>query len=347
MKISKLDEKEFSWLKDSDFYGSLDLDDPEEEITIDYCSINENDINLLLDISHLWGVNFYPVKFFTLLFKTLPEKKLKEFYELTHSKFHKFLLEIIKLDKVDRKHELCDKSVENGYLDCLIYAYRNRCFWYKGTCAIASKHGNLNCLKFLRENNCPWNEYTAFYAAGYDRLDCLKFCYENDCPLNKEIFVWSVGKGKMYSIENDLKEDEKATGSIECLKYLYLISQNSNFTWDEDTTACASYTGNLDGLVFAHENGCPLSRSACDFAAKNGHLLCLKYSHEQGCPWNERTCFLAANNGHLDVLIYLHENGCPWNGETSDVSAGNGYLDIFMKTVVPGTMKQVCLQQNI
>lgn len=68
--------------------------------------------------------------------------------------------------------------------------------------------------------------------------------------------------------------------------------------------------GNLECLVFAHENGCSWDSSTCSAAAGNGQLECLKYAHENGCPWSARTCEDAAANGQLECLMYAHENGC-------------------------------------
>jgi len=55
---------------------------------------------------------------------------------------------------------------------------------------------------------------------------------------------------------------------------------------------------------------------------RSGELDCLIYAHENGCRWDERTCTAAARNQHLKCLTYLHENGCPWNYETLLISNG-------------------------
>ena len=58
----------------------------------------------------------------------------------------------------------------------------------------------------------------------------------------------------------------------------------------------ASY-GQLNILIWAHENGHSWSESTCRHAAR-GHLTCLKYLHENGCPWDKDACCAAAQ-GHL------------------------------------------------
>ena len=60
-------------------------------------------------------------------------------------------------------------------------------------------------------------------------------------------------------------------------------------------------------------------------AARYGNLNCLIYLHEQGCLWNSWTCVAAARGGHLVCLIYLHENGCEWTVSTIRAAAANSH----------------------
>lgn len=86
----------------------------------------------------------------------------------------------------------------------------------------------------------------------------------------------------------------------------------------------------LDILKYIHENGCSLSRKACNRAAKNGHLEILKYLHKIGCNWSTMTCCYAAKNGHLEILKYLLENGCSWNSAWICFGAvENNHLEII------------------
>jgi len=85
--------------------------------------------------------------------------------------------------------------------------------------------------------------------------------------------------------------------------------------------------GNMDCLVYAHQNGCRWNKETCSVAARMGYLECLKYARENGCPWDELTCASAVENGNMDCLVYAHQNGCPWNEETCSVAAKRGYLE--------------------
>jgi hypothetical protein len=118
----------------------------------------------------------------------------------------------------------------------------------------------------------------------------------------------------MYAAEN---------GQLECLVYLH----ENGCPWDR-RSACkyAAHNGRLGCLQYLHENGCPWDEHACEEAAGGGHLGCLEYLHKSGCHWDEYACEEAAYNGQLDCLKYLHENGCPWDKDACTWAAGGGHL---------------------
>ena len=105
------------------------------------------------------------------------------------------------------------------------------------------------------------------------------------------------------------------------------------YPWDEEVCECAAREGNLEILIYLHENGCPWNEKTCSAAAGKGHYECLTYAHENSCPWDKFACTTAASNGQLECLEYLHapsgevKNGCPWNELTCKYAAENGYLD--------------------
>ncbi len=82
MKLSKLEEKGYEWLKDSDVYNSLDPEDT-DEIDFIYCSDQEENIYLFLNVINLWGVNFCPLEFFDLFIKERAKLINKEIIKLT------------------------------------------------------------------------------------------------------------------------------------------------------------------------------------------------------------------------------------------------------------------------
>ena len=87
-KLSLLDKEEYAWLKNSDFYLSFEKDEEDEEEDeeeakekgkekenekelkgVIFCSENTNSIKEFLKVGKFWIVNYYPNKFYDLLFK--------------------------------------------------------------------------------------------------------------------------------------------------------------------------------------------------------------------------------------------------------------------------------------
>eukprot|EP00029_Vermamoeba_vermiformis_P003958 TRINITY_DN14497_c0_g1_i1.p1 TRINITY_DN14497_c0_g1~~TRINITY_DN14497_c0_g1_i1.p1 ORF type:complete len:273 (-),score=19.31 TRINITY_DN14497_c0_g1_i1:127-945(-) len=115
-------------------------------------------------------------------------------------------------------------------------------------------------------------------------------------------------------------------GYLLCMKYVH---ETGSLQWTEDTCKHTAFTGQLETLIYAHENGCPWGRETCEVAASCGQLEILKYAHEHGCPWDEQTCYFAASNGELNCLKYAHESGCSWNATTCSAAADGGYLEVL------------------
>ena len=84
-----------------------------------------------------------------------------------------------------------------------------------------------------------------------------------------------------------------------------------NVLWDKRTCEIAAAYGNLDCLIYAHENGCPWDEKTCEIAASRGSLNCLKYAFKNKFSQNKKTCQSAATNEQLDCFKYAFKNGCP------------------------------------
>lgn len=69
MFIKDLNSPEYQWLKKSEFYESLDLDEDDEEIDLKICSVNTSNIKIFYEITEFWGVYYYPKELYSLLFK--------------------------------------------------------------------------------------------------------------------------------------------------------------------------------------------------------------------------------------------------------------------------------------
>jgi len=68
----------------------------------------------------------------------------------------------------------------------------------------------------------------------------------------------------------------------------------------------AARMGNVDVLVYLHQNGYPCDERACSFAASRGHLDALVYLRGVGCPWDALACAYANHNDHAHVLAWAH-----------------------------------------
>ena len=178
--LELLDTEQYSYLKDSEFYESLDIsqkkyklpsldfeeeeedeDEDEDEEDIEelscpyICSKNTENIILFLDTINFWGVRNKPPEFYELLFKIKPLEKLEEIIESTKDKYYKFLYLCCKLDKKDLYEGLAEVAAVEGYLDVLKFTkLHNEYIWDGNSAFYAGINNHLECLKYLAFNGC-------------------------------------------------------------------------------------------------------------------------------------------------------------------------------------------------
>ena len=92
------------------------------------------------------------------------------------------------------------------------------------------------------------------------------------------------------------------------LKYLH---QHGCPGWDAYLFAAAVSSGNLEMIIWMHENGCPWDQEATVLAAMCDKMETLIWLHENGCPMSANACSEAAENEAWDCLKYLVDNKCP------------------------------------
>jgi hypothetical protein len=125
-------------------------------------------------------------------------------------------------------------------------------------------------------------------ASGH--VPTVKYLLDNDCgwfecdgPCNLAAFI----------------------GPLAMLQLLH----SHDIEWYEDAIVeNAAEGGHLDIIEWAHENGCPLTKSACQYAAGFGHLDTLKGLRAMGCPWDEDTTTYALTD---EIYAWAKMNGCP------------------------------------
>uniref|UniRef100_A0A6C0AG92 Ankyrin repeat protein n=1 Tax=viral metagenome TaxID=1070528 RepID=A0A6C0AG92_9ZZZZ len=358
MNLNIINNKNFSWLKNSEFYKNLNLD-IEGDLDIKYCSIDTEDINLFLDVGHFWGVNHYPKEFFNLIFETKPVKHLKKFYDLTHSFFYSLLISLIYMSPKNLKNKMASRAVKYNYMDLLEYSEINNSRLYNIACIYdrfeiikylfekklpfhhnsmncAAYHGRLEILRFFMKNNLLPSENTIEQVCIKGHLEILKFLHEKGCLWNKECIISAYEQGHLeilkYLYENECP-------SVECLLNLN------------------TYEPNLKILKYLHEEkGCFLRQSCfrnylkykkwdcikyieCKIGLPNpdsmgmpslfGYLKIIKYFHKKGSFFDEYCLMGAISLRRFKTVKYLIENKCPGILESIQISAECGGIDIL------------------
>lgn len=112
-----------------------------------------------------------------------------------------------------------------------------------------------------------------------------------------------------------------------CLIYQYELSRY----WPQGSVCDALVADFVEGLRFAHENGCPFDDNTTQIAAELGAIHCLKYAVENGCPMHPNTVASAIEYGNLACLQYAHKKGASFQAvnEVMYRVAYAGYLDIL------------------
>lgn len=241
---------------------------------------------------------------------------------------------------------------------------------------IAAEYGHLECLKFIHRK----------------ALECLKsdnnpdLCHESD---NNPYESLNSDDNPDLCIKSDNKPDEclnsddETNVSIELdelislldepvfdFHYTYMEPKENLLPWNGGTMCAAARGGNIDCLIYLHENGCHLDYQASNVAAKNGDLDCLEYCLQNGTSitWfimnniasrgyldclkcihkyqlassydysdtNREVIYLSASYGYLDCLIYAFENGFYYDKTACEVAALHGNLECLKYLIEKG-----------
>lgn len=322
MKIENLEKEKYSWLKNSDFYHSIDLE--EEEIDVPYCSKYTQDPVVLLEVTNFWGVYSYPLEFFDCMLNTIPRKKLRiklfDLVEVTKSNFYIFLLKLLEMDEEEKYRNMYDISVEYGILDALTYCHSNNFCHSKEVFSLACEKGHLECLIFLSEHiiHEPYHHNEPLERAVINgHLNCVKYIYntffEKDDIFNVYISINKRNLRISKSCYNEILIKAVKYNQLECLKYLY----ERNFPGVDIVVYAAAKYGRLECLKYLLKNSLNKHQinepKLFSFAAKSRNLECLIYLYEEECEWNEEACFSAVEYNNIKFLRFLHINGCPYN----------------------------------
>jgi hypothetical protein len=167
------------------------------------------------------------------------------------------------------KSKVCTEIIKlNGdNIECLEYAYKNRCIIEYWSFYHASLNGNLQYLKYAYEHASKFvknlDKYICMNVIESGNLDCLKYIHQNGCK-------WTV----------DVCWTASSVGNLNCLKYLH----ENGCPWNEDTCYLASKNGHLSCLKYAHENECTWNSNVIKYGLENNHMDCVEYARANGCP---------------------------------------------------------------
>jgi len=149
----------------------------------------------------------------------------------------------------------CANAAQKGHYTCLVYAHQIGCCMTSLTIAYAAMHGHKDCIEYAHNNGARVYPSMLYYATTGGHLDCLK--YMHDCLNN------------------------------ECIKMRRPRFSDSTFMHDKRVCENAAQNGHLPCIIFAHENGYPLSENACQCALFRGHFECFVYLYERVRPHYE------------------------------------------------------------
>jgi len=327
------------YLHASEFYQSLDCDSPDEFIEVpDSCFRASDDaIDSLEDLVHLfrvllfWGIKVIPHSLMEFCFS----HNIDEWESVLKSTFEEGLSELMYPMTVFKRPEkfslqmaidaenpeiiefwICKNSPSsahglNGIAQAcrfgrqdLVATLREQGYtWNEWACCAAAQYGHLSLLQYLHEQGCPWDWRALVFAARVVQLRCMQYLHTHGCP-------W----------------DERVTMEFSGYYYDHYARYFEYPPWFDDDPLVIPKDGYINCLRYALDNGCPISKRACEVVVHFNHLSCLLLLHQRGAHWDAAVTCAAASTGNLDCLTYLHDHSCPWDEGALTFAAGEDHF---------------------
>jgi F-box domain len=126
-------------------------------------------------------------------------------------------------------------------------------------------------------------------------------------------------------ILNLLSPSDRALSRLVCSAWRRYIRAPRKIT-------LAHYVNNLEVLIWARHNKCPLEYDTLRAAAKGGYLDVLQYLDDHGFNLNcsdSILCTDAASNGHVEILQWLRQKGCQLNHDVAINASRDGHLHVL------------------
>jgi hypothetical protein len=110
-------------------------------------------------------------------------------------------------------------ACQQGYYECLVYAYANGCPMYMNCCYLSASHGHLECYKYAEKYGEQHKDVYALYFAIYKgHLNCVEYILSNELfdKNNDKLCDYAISGMKSSECKNYKKQ-------YECFEYLVLI----------------------------------------------------------------------------------------------------------------------------
>lgn len=214
---------------------------------------------------------------------------------------------LFSLDGNANMYDLASSAALGGQIPTLEWLLARGATFNEDTCFMAAQGGSdsTEIITWLQSHGCPWDErITSYYAAGGD-YELLKWALENGCPRPKRGCYTGTGN----------------------LKILQLLREHG-CQWDPDLAPSLACQKEWDILVWAVDNGCPMSATVSCIITRYRSLDFLKYLHERGCPLDKETIRTAVEVGDLPILKWAVELNCPCPPDIYETAARRGFKEI-------------------
>jgi len=143
------------------------------------------------------------------------------------------------------------------------------------------------------------------YVVDNGSLVCVKTLFELDDGFPSQFHWIQTILPVVCSINR-----ASSHGRLEILNWVF---ENGGSFADLPCLYRAANNGNFECMKFVYEKGCRnwthFTNIATNAVVCEGHLYCLIYAHENGCPLSEDTIYYAAIYRRLDCYMYLRQNG--------------------------------------
>lgn len=198
-------------------------------------------------------------------------------------------------------YEVVNAAVGSGSIACVKYVSEACADRYSHMMRYPARQGNIQLLRYMHSVGYVVNDDAVDSAAAGDHLDCLQFLISTGRS-GTDVTLFTA----VYN------------GSIVCTQYLH----NTSVAWPYDTLrrsrrvcfpkSTALGSSNLHQcLVYAAENGCPVTSEAYMLAIERHQAAFLVYLFERGIPYDAGITQYAVQIGNADCLRVLLDHGCP------------------------------------